>query len=117
MGEREEEGREGEEGEEREVRKERRERRGEEEEEDNHVFPLLIENTIKYTQTNKQTNKQMLRVESGLGTTADLLLVAVGSQCMSSKSLRHLEAGGYCPPCVWVCVCVCGGGVRSWICV
>ena len=117
MGEREEEGREGEEGEEREVRKERRERRGEKGEERKKrktTMSCLIENIIKYTQTNKQTNKQMLRVESGLGTTADLLLVAVGSQCMSSKSLRHLEAGGYCHP----CVCVGGGGdVRSWICV
>ena len=51
----------------------------------------------------------MLRVESGLGTTPDLLLVAVESQCMSSESLRHLEAEGCCSPCV-VCGGRCGGG-------
>ena len=57
--------------------------------------------TLKQTQTNAKnryiethTNKLLLRVESGLGTTADLLLVAVESRCMSSKSLRHLEVEG-----------------------
>jgi len=37
--------------------------------------------------------------------TANQLLVAVGSQCTLSGSQRHLEAGGYCPPCVWCMVC------------
>ena len=57
------------------------------------------------------THKQLLRVESGLGTTADLLLVAVGSRCMSSESLRHLEAEGCCSPCVVCGMCVWGRGV------
>ena len=89
------------EGEEKGRRRGRR-RRGEGEKgEEKQRVGNLVHFLLKQTQTNAKncyiethTNKQMLRVESGLGTTPDLLLVAVESRCMSSKSPRHLEVEG-----------------------